>query len=70
MKTSQQLKDKINGLTHEFVTLARAHGIEVHGISVEWRNGKFVANVQYLHHKIHIPVDTPLDEGTQFLETA
>ena len=52
---TQELNDKINGLTHEFVAAARENGIEVHGISVEWVNGSFVANIQYLPHKVPIP---------------
>ncbi len=63
-----RLNAKINDLTREFVTQARDQGIEVHGVNIEWENGTFVADVQYLPHEERISVDD--DCGPQFLETA
>lgn len=52
---NSRLNRKIDNLTRELVADARDHGIEIHEIEVEWKDGTFEAKVRYKRHTMHVP---------------
>lgn len=57
-----QTQEAINQLAAQFIEKARAKGIQIENIEVNWTDGRYDAKVRSSPHKPRVPAITPIGD--------